>query len=215
MLTISQPTLTDADLLALFRPGELAAALDGYRLAVYLQLRVRVRTHFRLSAGVLDAKIEECVDRTLARTLLEFASAARSTRILAWVFEIASQEIPTPLPVTDEQLVTDAMRARLGEVAAALREPESAGVSAQAADDDALYRCLQQKITAYLSGGRARLRSENFAMFIRFTFAGFRAKHLAQLYGRTPHAVNQRLSQTRIEMRAHVAECFEQEGGPE
>ena len=59
MLTISQPTLTDADLLALFRPGESPAALDGYRLAVYLQLRVRVRTHLRLSAGVLDAQIEE------------------------------------------------------------------------------------------------------------------------------------------------------------
>lgn len=211
MLIKPQPTLTDGDLIALFSPSELPAAFDGYRQAVYLQLRIRVRTHLRLSAGVLDAQIADCVDRTLDRALLEFASAQRPTRLLAWVIEIASQEAPAPRTVADEQLVTDAMSVRIQDVATALRDPEIALTSLPPQVDNALHRCLQQKIVEYLNGGRTRLRGENFAMFIRFTFAGFRAKHLAQLYGRTPHAINQRLSQTRIELRAQVAECFEQE----
>ena len=213
----SLPRVDDAAVLLLLAPDDTTPIADGVRQAIYLQLRVRIREHVRRAGLVIEAIMEDCVDRTMARALTEFSANLTvdprfADGALAWLFSLALDEAGHMVRAADHALVVNALNNQAGELAAALQpEPDDQSVVRSSTRLLGIYQCVRIAISNYLCINRKTVRSESLAMYLRFTFAGMRQKDLARLYDRTPPAVNQRLSQTRRELRGVVAHCFEKD----
>lgn len=213
----SLPRIDDAAVRFLLTPRDVAPVADGARQAIYLQLRVRLREHVRRAGLVIEAMMEDCVDRTMARALTEFSGrltvgSKPEGDALVWLFSLALVEASHLVRTADHDLVANALNNQVGELAAEL-QPHLDDKSAANSNPRLLriYDCVRIAVTTYLSVNRKTVRSESLAMYLRFTFADMRQKDLARLYGRTAPAVNQRLSQTRRELRRVVAHCFDKE----
>jgi len=224
-----EPSVNDAAVRSLLTPTADAAATDAARQITYLKLRVRLRDHVRRAGLVIDALIEDCVDLTMARILVEFGPASATQHFagggeLRWVFAVATLEAAKVLRSADMDLIATSLAERSGDIAAELEPKANAGGtgSAVASGDgasgtppansrqplDAVFDCVRSAIGLYLTQHRTSARQENLAMYLRFTFTKIRQKDLGRLYARTPGAVNQRISLTRRELTKATAHCF-------
>lgn len=212
-----EPHVDDAAVRSLLTPLKNATATDAARQIIYLKLRVRLRDHVRRAGLVVDALIENCVDLTMARILMEFGPADAVRHFadggeLAWVFAVASLEAKKVLRYADADLIATSLAERAGDIASEL-EPVAVGATMPARSVslqrlDALFACVRDSIGVYLDTSRTATRHENLAMYLRFTFTKLRHKELGRLYGRTTAAINQRVSLTRRELAKAAAHCF-------
>jgi len=221
-----EPALNDADVRLLLTPAESNVEADALRENIYLRLRVRLRSFLRRSGLVLEDVRETCVDLTVLRARTEFIALDAGGLFatggeLAWVLKIAAETAPQCVEQSDEDLVLHSLQNGAGDVAAAIDPRRAAqtgraglrgNAPASALSLAAVFDCVRHAVEQYLSSHRRTTRHENVAMYLRFTFAKATHKDLANLYNRSPDAVNQRLSKTRRELTAAAQHCYSKEG---
>ena len=214
-----EPHVDDGAVRSLLTPLKTATATDAARQIIYLKLRVRLRDHVRRAGLMIDALIENCVDLTMARILVEFAPADAVRHFadggeLKWVFAVATLEAAKALRSADVDLVATSLADRAGDIAAEF-EPAADVYGARRPPPrqplDALFECVRRAIGLYLTRHRTAARHENLAMYLRFAFTKIRQKELGRLYARTPAAVNRRISLTRRELTKAAEHCFNHE----
>ena len=130
-------------------------------------------------------------------------------RAIRWVLLIGERTLNASLQSADAQLIESALEANVVTLV------ESVGRSLASSENAAENDCVTSRIRNWLNTGKTKARRKAMALFLRSEFCPDQRTQLHSLYQhKSAHAAAQRNYQTRLDLLAAIAECFDSPSEP-
>lgn len=210
-----QNRLDKDELRDFLRSARMGRDVAGLLEITHLKLRSLLQEYFE-AAGVHVGQISfTAAVATLERLPKELRSASfddlcsAPERAIRWVLLVGERTLSASLQSADARLIETTLETNVETLVESVGRSLATGNSATEND------CVISRIRHWLNTGKTQSRRKAMALFLRSEFCPDQRTQLHSLYQhKSAHAAAQRNYQTRLDLLAAIAECFDSPSDP-